>query len=63
MEGSSKIYPIRNDEDESLEEIGANVIAMVTEGQHGFWDALRGSTVQRVLRHAPSLVFTIPADE
>ena len=45
------------------EETGADVIAMVTEGQHGFWDALRGSTVQRVLKHAPCLVFTLPADE
>ena len=44
------------------EEIDADLIAMVTEGQHGFWDALRGSTVQRVLKKAPCLVFTIPSD-
>jgi nucleotide-binding universal stress UspA family protein len=43
-------------------EINADAIAMVTEGKRGFWDALRGSTVQRVLKHAPCLVFTMPAD-
>ncbi len=44
------------------EEVSADLIAMVTEGKHGFWDALRGSTVQRVLKRAPCLVFTIPSD-
>ncbi len=42
-------------------ELDADVIAMVTEGKKGFWDAIRGSTVQRVLRSAPCPIFTMPA--
>lgn len=46
----------------AAEELAVDAIAMVTEGKRGFWDALRGSTVQRVLKKAPCLVFTMPAD-
>ncbi len=42
-------------------EMNADVIAMVTEGRKGFWDAIRGSTAQQVLRKAPCPVFTLPA--
>lgn len=44
------------------EELDADLIAMVTEGQKGFWDAVRGSTVQRILKKAPCPVFTMPAN-
>src|SRR5207342_3381098 len=39
----------------------ANLIAMPTAGHQGFLDAVRGSTSERVLRHAPCPVLTIPA--
>jgi nucleotide-binding universal stress UspA family protein len=45
----------------SARKLDADVIAMVTEGQKGFWDIIRGSTVQRVLRKAPCPIFTMPA--
>src|SRR6266568_921061 len=34
-------------------EFDADVIAMPTAGHHGVLDALRGSTTERVIRHAP----------
>ena len=43
-------------------ECQANLIAMATAGHHGFLDALRGSTTERVLRHAPCPVLAVPAD-
>jgi nucleotide-binding universal stress UspA family protein len=39
----------------------ADMIAMPTAGHHGFLDALRGSTTERVLRRAPCPVLAIPA--
>jgi nucleotide-binding universal stress UspA family protein len=39
----------------------ADMIAMPTTGHHGFLDALRGSTTERVLRRAPCPVLAIPA--
>ncbi len=39
----------------------ADMIAMPTAGQHGFLDALRGSTTEQVLRRAPCPVLAIPA--
>jgi len=39
----------------------ADLIAMPTAGHQGFLDAVRGSTSERVLRHAPCPVLTIPA--
>ncbi len=39
----------------------ADLIAMATEGRQGFLDALRGSTTERVLRHAPCPVLAVPA--
>ena len=38
-----------------------NLIAMPTAGHHGFLDALRGSTTERVVRHAPCPVLAVPA--
>jgi nucleotide-binding universal stress UspA family protein len=39
----------------------ADMIAMPTAGHHGFLDALRGSTTERVLRRAPCPVLAISA--
>jgi nucleotide-binding universal stress UspA family protein len=41
-------------------EIDADLIAMPTAGHHGILDALRGSTTERVLRHAPCPVLAMP---
>jgi len=38
----------------------ANLIGMATAGHQGLLDALRGSTTERVLRHAPCPVLAIP---
>jgi nucleotide-binding universal stress UspA family protein len=35
---------------------------MATEGRHGFLDAVRGSTTERVLREAGCPVLAVPAD-
>ena len=43
-------------------ECPADLIAMATAGHQGFLDALRGSTTERVLRHAPCPVLAVPAD-
>ncbi len=43
-------------------EINADLIAMPTAGHHGIFDALRGSTTERVLRHAPCPVLAMPAN-
>jgi len=34
---------------------------MPTAGRYGFPDAVRGSTTERVLRHAPCPVLSVPA--
>ena len=41
--------------------IDAGLIVMATHGHDGFLDALRGSTTERVLRHAPVPVLAVPA--
>ena len=50
---------------EEILEVGATVsadlIVMTTEGRHGFLDALRGSTSERILRHARCPLLAIPA--
>jgi nucleotide-binding universal stress UspA family protein len=45
----------------TAEEYNVDLIVMVTEGKKGFWDAVRGNTVQQVLWKAPCPVFTVPA--
>lgn len=45
----------------AAEEQLADLIAMPTAGHHGFLDAMRGSTTERVLRHAPCPVLAVPA--
>lgn len=42
-------------------EIGADMIAMPTQGRRGLLDALRGSTTERVLHGSPCPVYAIPA--
>lgn len=39
----------------------ADLIGMPTAGHHGFLDALRGSTTERVLRQAPCPLLAVPA--
>jgi nucleotide-binding universal stress UspA family protein len=39
-----------------------NLIAMPTAGHHGFLDALRGSTTERVLRHSTCPVLAVPTN-
>jgi hypothetical protein len=38
----------------------ADLVAMPTKGHDGFLDVLRGSTTERVVRHAPCPVLTVP---
>ena len=42
-------------------ELGAELIVMATEGRHGFLDAVRGSTTERVMREAGRPVLAVPA--
>jgi len=39
-----------------------DLIAMATEGRHGFLDALRGSVTEQVVRQSPCPVLAIPSD-
>jgi nucleotide-binding universal stress UspA family protein len=41
-------------------ECAADLIVMATRGHHGFLDALRGSTTERVVRHARCAVLGVP---
>jgi nucleotide-binding universal stress UspA family protein len=45
----------------AAEELNADLIAMPTASHHGFLDAMRGSTTERVMRHAPCPVLSVPA--
>jgi nucleotide-binding universal stress UspA family protein len=42
-------------------EINADLIAMTTQGRHGFLDLLRGSTTERILHGAHRPVLAVPA--
>lgn len=46
---------------ERADELGADLIVTVTEGHHGFLDALRGSTTEQIVRRAPCPVLAVPA--
>lgn len=46
---------------ETASKMAAGLIVMATDGRHGFLDALRGSHSERVLRHAPAPLLTVPA--
>ena len=43
------------------QEIGADLIAMPTLGRRGLFDAVRGTTTERVMHEAPCPVYAIPA--
>ena len=45
----------------AADEVSAGLIIMVTDGRHGFLDALRGSTTERVLRRSPCPILAVPA--
>ena len=45
----------------AAETVGADLIVMPTEGRHGVFDALRGSTTERVLRLSRCPVLAVPA--
>jgi nucleotide-binding universal stress UspA family protein len=45
----------------AAEDGAADLIVMATQGHQGFLDAVRGSTTERVLRHAPCPVLAVPA--
>lgn len=38
----------------------ADLMVMPTEGRHGFLDAVRGSTTERIVKHAPCPILAIP---
>jgi nucleotide-binding universal stress UspA family protein len=44
---------------EAAIELDVDLIGMPTAGHHGVLDALRGSTTERVIRHAPCPVFAL----
>ena len=46
---------------DAADEFEVDLIGMPTAGHHGALDALRGSTTERVLRHAPCPVLAVPA--
>ena len=45
---------------QAAEEYKAGLIVMATQGHHGFLDALRGSTTERIVRHAKCPVLAVP---
>jgi hypothetical protein len=45
---------------EAAEEGKADLIVMSTQGHHGFLDAIRGSTAERVVRNAKCPVLVLP---
>jgi nucleotide-binding universal stress UspA family protein len=46
---------------ETASEVKAGLIALTTEGRHGFLDALRGSHSEQILRRSPCPLLAIPA--
>ena len=44
----------------TVNQVAADLIVMTTAGHHGFLDALRGSTTELVLRHAPCPLLAVP---
>lgn len=67
--GNDTVFPVTLQHGDPVDVILAtadekqvDLIAMPTAGHHGFLDALRGSTTERVLRHAACPVLALPAD-
>ena len=46
---------------EVAELVNADLLVMPTAGHHGIFDALRGSTTEQVLRHAPCPLLAVPS--
>ena len=46
----------------TAEEQRSDLIILVTDGADGFFDVLRGSTTQQIVRRAPCPVLAIPHD-
>jgi hypothetical protein len=46
---------------QSAHEYRADLIVMTTQGHHGFLDALRGSTTERIVRNSKCPVLAVPA--
>jgi nucleotide-binding universal stress UspA family protein len=46
---------------QAAHECRADLIVMATQGRHGFLDALRGSTTERIVRNSTCPVLAIPA--
>jgi nucleotide-binding universal stress UspA family protein len=46
---------------EAADECRADLIVMATQGHHGFLDALRGSTTERIVRNSKCPVLAVPA--
>jgi nucleotide-binding universal stress UspA family protein len=46
---------------QAADECRADLIVMVTQGHHGFIDALRGSTTERIVRNSKCPVLAVPA--
>lgn len=46
---------------QTADEINADLLIMPTEGRNGFFDALRGSTTERVLQRIACPLLTVPA--
>jgi nucleotide-binding universal stress UspA family protein len=47
----------------AADELKADLIVMPTTGRTGVFDALRGSTTERVLRRAPCPLLAVPATD
>lgn len=48
---------------ETADEISADMVLMITEGRHGFVDALRGSVSERVLKRVNCPLLSVPATQ
>ncbi len=47
---------------QQAQDCDADLLIMTTEGRHGIYDALRGTTTEQVLRRAPCPLMAVPAD-
>jgi nucleotide-binding universal stress UspA family protein len=59
-----KLYkqgPVERQILQAADECRADLIVMATQGHHGFLDALRGSTTERIVRNSKCPVLAVPA--
>ena len=45
---------------ETARSMDVDAVALPTAGHHGFLDAIRGSTTERIVRQAPCAVLAVP---